>query len=143
MSRLKRNESVSHVMTKDLQTITIKTPLSEVGKIFASNNFHHLPVLSGETLVGMLSFTDLMRVSFTDSFGVTAEQAVYELLDHTLSVEQVMTKEVVTISTKHTIREAAELLAEGRFHALPVVDGDQLVGMVTSADLLKFLLDQF
>ena len=143
MSRLKKNESVTHIMTKDLQTITIKTPLSEVGKIFSQSNFHHLPVVSGSELVGILSFTDLMRVSFADSFGVTADQAVYELLDHTLSVEQVMTTELVTISTKQTIREAAELLAEGKFHSLPVVDEGELVGMVTSADLLRHLLDQY
>ena len=143
MSRLKKNESVTHIMTKDLQTITVKTPLSEVGKIFANSLFHHLPVISGSKLVGMLSFTDLMRVSFKDSFGVSAEQAVYELLDHTLSVEQVMTQNVTTISTKQTIREAAEILVDSKFHALPVVDDGELVGMVTSADLLKHLLDQY
>jgi CBS domain-containing protein len=130
-------------MTKDLQTITVKTPLSEVGEIFTRCGFHHLPVLSGKKLVGLLSFTDLMRVSFTDSFGVTAQQAVYELLDHTLSVEQVMTSELVTIDSKNTIREAAEILAKGKFHALPVVDGEELVGMVTSSDLLEHLLEQY
>ncbi|MCA8990081.1 MAG: CBS domain-containing protein [Planctomycetaceae bacterium] len=143
MSRLKR-ESVTHIMTKSLQTITIRTPLSEVGRIFTESSFHHLPVVSGDKLVGIISFVDLMRVSFADSFGVTAQQAVYEVLDRTLSVESVMTKDPVTIDSSQTIQDAAEKLADGAFHALPVVGNDnELLGMVTSADLIRYLIAQY
>ncbi len=143
MSRLKR-ESVTHIMTKELQTINVQTPLSAVGKIFSESSFHHLPVVSGEELIGILSFVDLMRVSFADSFGVTEKQSVYEVLDRTLGVESVMTKDPVTITSSETIKDAAEKLAAGRFHALPVVnDARDLLGMVTSADLIKYLLAQY
>lgn len=143
MSRLKR-ESVTHIMTKELQTINTKTPLSEVGKIFSESNFHHLPVVSGQKLVGIVSFVDLMRVNFADSFGVSENQAVYEVLDRTLNVESIMTKDPVTIQSSQTIKAAAEKLASGSFHALPVVEDDfQLIGMVTSADLITHLLDQY
>lgn len=144
MSRLRKHESVTRIMTKDLQTINTQTSLSEVGKIFSESNFHHLPVVSGSQLIGIVSFVDLMRVSFADSFGVTEKQSVYEVLDRTLSVEAVMTKEPTTLKADQTIKDAAEILAMGQFHALPIVDdkGD-LLGMVTSADLLKYLLDQY
>lgn len=143
MSRLKR-ESVTHIMTKELQTIDTTTPLSAVGKIFSESGFHHLPVVSGEKLIGIVSFVDLMRVNFADSFGVTENQAVYEVLDRTLNVEAIMTKEPVTIQSSQTIKEAAGKLAAGSFHALPVVeDGARLVGMVTSADFIAYLLEQY
>lgn len=142
MSRLKR-ESVQHIMTKELQTISVKTPLSTVGKIFGESGFHHLPVLSGKKLIGMVSFLDLMRVNFADSFGVDKNQAVYEVLDRTLSVEDIMSKDLVTLESTKTIQDAAELLAEGSYHALPVVADGELVGIVTSADLLKYLLKQY
>lgn len=143
MSRLKR-ESVTHIMTKELQTINVTTPLSAVGKIFAESRFHHLPVVSGEDLIGIVSFVDLMRVNFADSFGVSQNQAVYEVLDRTLDVESIMTKDPVTISSSQTIKDAAEKLSSGSFHALPVVEGEaKLIGMVTSADLISYLLDQY
>ncbi len=141
MSRIKQNESVKHIMTEEVRFITPSTPLSEVGKIFSRHQFHHLPVVNGKELAGMLSFMDLMRVSFEDSFGVSEKQAVYEVLDHTLNVEAVMTKNPVTILLNHSIKEAAEILSSHSFHSLPVVDDNhELQGIVTSADLIKYLL---
>ena len=143
MSRLKKNDSITHVMTRDLQTINLTTSLSEVGKIFSECNIHHLPVVEGASLRGMLSYTDLMRVSFADSFGVNANQNVYEVLDRTTSVEQVMTPDPQSITSQASVRDAAEILANSDFHSLPVVDEGEIVGIVTSADLLKYLLDQY
>ena len=145
MSRLKRNESIRHIMKTELQTITVVTSLAKVGKIFSESNFHHLPVVSGSRFMGILSFVDLMKVSFTDGFGVNKDQPVYEVFDRTLSVEDIMTKEqdAVTLSSNQTIREAAEVLAQGDFHSLPIVDEGELIGLVTSADLIHFLLNQY
>lgn len=144
MTRLKQNTPVSDIMTKDVTTITTQTSLSQVGKIFSENTFHHLPVVSGRTLQGVISFVDLMRVSFEDSFGVTEKQAVYDVLDHTLDVETVMTKDPMTIHEKDSIKVAAKALSEGQFHALPVVNDDhELVGIVTSADLIKYLVELY
>lgn len=144
MSRLKQNESVTHIMSKELQTVNLRTPLSTVGKIFAESGFHHLPVVSGDKLVGIISFVDLMRVNFADSFGVTAQQNVYEILDRTLSVEELMTTNPVTAQSNSTIKDAAKILARNEFHALPIVgDDDQLLGLVTSADLLNYLIEQY
>lgn len=143
MSRLKKNDSITHIMTRDLQTISLNTSLSEVGKIFGECKIHHLPVVDGSTLRGMLSYTDLMRVSFADSFGVNAKQNVYDVLDRTTSVEQVMTPDPKTISSHSSVREAAEILASSDFHSLPVVDEGEVVGIVTSGDLLKYLLEQY
>ncbi|QDT13729.1 CBS domain-containing protein [Planctomycetes bacterium K23_9] len=143
MSRLKKNEPITHVMTRDLQTINLNTSLSEVGKIFSECNIHHLPVVEGSNLRGMLSYTDLMRVSFADSFGVHAKQNVYEVLDRTTSVEEVMTPDPKTITSQASVREAAEILVDSDFHSLPVVDDGEVVGIVTSGDMLKYLLEQY
>lgn len=144
MSRLKKRESVTRIMTKELQTIHPQTSLSEVGRIFGESRFHHLPVLNGSKLIGIVSFVDLMRVNFADSFGVEVNQPVYEVLDRTLNVEAIMTKAVTTLTEKDNIHEAARILAESDFHALPIVDEEgDLLGMVTSADLLKYLVAQY
>ena len=55
-----------------------------------------------------------------------------------------VTKEPTTVNSNQNVKDAAEILADGNFHALPVVDDEgNLVGMVTSADLIKYLLDQY
>jgi CBS domain-containing protein len=59
------------------------------------------------------------------------------------TIAQVMTKKVVTVNSNTTVKEVAKILSKREFHALPVVDNAALVGMVTTTDLINFLLDQF
>lgn len=141
MIHAKHREVVAHIMTANPKTIHLKTPISEVGKIFSEGKFHHLPVVDGKELIGIVSYFDLIRVSFEGSFGVTDTQAVYSVLDHMLDIEAIMTKDPLCIQEKGTIRDAAEKLSTGKFHALPVVNDDhELVGIVTSKDLIDYLI---
>jgi CBS domain-containing protein len=55
---------------------------------------------------------------------------------------QVMVSNPVTVKSMQTIKEVAEILASREFHALPVIDGTKLVGIVTTTDLIKYLLEQ-
>jgi CBS domain-containing protein len=54
-----------------------------------------------------------------------------------------MARDPITIPEDGKIHEAAENLAQGGFHSLPVVSGRRLVGMITTTDLIKYLRDQF
>ena len=141
MIHAKHNEIVSHIMTTNPKTIHLKTPIAEVGKIFSEGKFHHLPVVDGKELIGIVSYFDLIRVSFEGSFGVTDKTAVYSVLDEILDIAAIMTKDPLCIQEKGTIRDAAEKLSTGKFHALPVVNEDhELVGIVTSKDLIDYLI---
>ena len=107
------------------------------------HGIHHLPVVSGQKLIGIISNSDVLRVSFGDAFQAD-ERAVDATLDHTMTIEQLMQKDPVSVRETASIREAAQALVEGSFHSLPVVsDGQKLVGLVTSTDLIRYLLDQF
>jgi CBS domain-containing membrane protein len=141
MVHAKHHELVTHIMTVNPITIHLKTPISEVGDIFSEGKFHHLPVIDGKELVGIVSYFDLIRVSFEQSFGVTDKKAVYAVLDHTLDINAIMTKDPECIQSTCTIRDAAERLATGSFHSLPVVNDDhELLGIITSKDLIQYLL---
>lgn len=141
MIHAKHHEVVAHIMTTNPKTIHLKTPVSEVGEIFSEGKFHHLPVVDGKELIGIVSYFDLIRVSFEGSFGVTDKKAVYSVLDHMLDIAAIMTKDPLCIQEKGTIRDAAEKLSTGKFHALPVVnDNHELVGIVTSKDLIDYLI---
>lgn len=129
-------------MTAQVVTLNLTNSLSDAEALFKKNAIRHIPVVSGDKLIGMLSLTDLLRISFVDSYGDGeghVDTAVYEML----SIEQVMVTNPVTVKSDSSIKEVAEILATKEFHALPVVDGDKLVGIVTTTDLIKYLLEQY
>tara|TARA_B100001989_G_scaffold219787_1_gene171903 strand:- start:77 stop:493 length:417 start_codon:yes stop_codon:yes gene_type:complete len=138
---MKRNERVSKIMSDSPTTVHVHQSLAEVQKLMVQGNFHHVPVVSGKKLVGMISATDLTRASYEYDTNSKTAQTV---LDHTRSIEDVMSGGLVTVKSTQTIREAVELLAQDWFHALPVVDDDMnLEGIVTTTDVLKYLLEQY
>ncbi len=97
--------------------------------------------MDGKELIGVVSYFDLIRVSFENSFGVTDKMAVYVALDQTLDIASIMTKDPLCIQEKSTIREAAEKLSTGIFHSLPVVNEyHEIVGIITSKDLIDYLV---
>ncbi len=142
-ARMKRNELVTKIMSTGMITVHHGDPISKVRQLFQQHAIHHLPVVSGHELLGIISFTDLMRVSFGDAFNADV-RSVDAALDHTMTIEQLMKKDPRCIRRDASVRDAAEILAAGEFHAVPVVDmdGKSLVGMVTSTDLIRYLLDQ-
>ena len=128
---------VHRLMVSDPVAVQADAPLSRVRAVLATHAFHHIPVVSEQGgLVGILSSADLTRVSL-DAW-VEDKDTVSAELDATFDLAAVMTHEPVSVTPETSFRKAAELLADGGFHALPVVDGDGiLVGMLTSTDLLR------
>jgi CBS domain-containing protein len=129
-------------MTKEVVKLNITDDLTKAEKLFKQHKIRHIPVVNGNKVIGILSYTDLLRISFVDAVDDDAEivdATVYNLF----TVEQVMAKNLVTITPETTIKETAEILSKKEFHALPVCEGDLLVGIVTTTDLIKYLIDQY
>jgi CBS domain-containing protein len=139
---MKRNEPVTKIMSTNLVTVHHGDPISKVRKLIQEFGLHHIPVVSGDQLVGIISNSDILRVSFGDTFS-TDQRAVDATLDHTFTVEGLMNANVVSLTEHSTIREAADILGQGKFHSLPVLNGGKIVGMVTSTDLIRYLAEQF
>lgn len=138
---MKKNEPITKVMSSALQTIHDGEPVSKLRAIFENARIHHIPVVSGNKLIGIVSWNDYLRISF-GTFGEQNDRGVDEVLDHTYKIHDVLTSDVVTLPVSATVRDAARILGEGNFHALPILDGDQLVGIVTSSDLIRYLAEQ-
>jgi CBS domain-containing protein len=137
---MKKRTPVSTIMTSDLVTVNPTNSVADVAKIFSDKNIHHVPVVSGTDLIGIISKTDMDRISYVSDWqSDKANTAIYDNLE----LDQVMTKNVETIQSEDQIKEAAELLAKGRYHALPVVEGGNIKGIVTSTDVINYLLEQF
>lgn len=139
---MRQRTPVSAIMTKNIIGLTRSDDLERAEMLFNRYKIKHIPVVSGETIIGMLSYTDLMRISFAetpDEGNNSVESIVYNIF----TIEQVMVKDVVTITSETTIKEASQILADREFHALPVVDDGTLIGIVTTTDLLNYYIKQF
>lgn len=138
---MKQRVPVSQIMTKEIVSLTIKDTLSDAEKLFKEHNIRHLPIVNGNELIGILSYSDLLKISFSELSD--DEKSIDTTVFNMYSIEQVMAKNPVSISSDKTIREAAEILSKHSFHSLPVVDNGELKGMITTTDLLKYFLEQY
>jgi acetoin utilization protein AcuB len=123
---------VGRRMKRDLVTVPPGATLSEAARLLKAHRIHHLPVVEGERLLGIVTDTDLRNASL---------RAAGEEGARPRTAGEVMTREVVTLSPEDTIDDAMLILSRQRFGALPVVDGERLVGIVAKADILAALLE--
>ena len=139
---MRKNDPISNIMASEVQSVQDGQPLSDIYKLMCNTGIHHVPVLKGKALVGLVSFTDMMKLDLAIN-GVDAH-TVDVVMDQQFSIEDVMTTELTTLRQDQSVRDAADKLGEGEFHSLPVVDGgNALVGMVTSTDLIRYLSAQY
>ncbi|MGO4822706.1 MULTISPECIES: CBS domain-containing protein [unclassified Flavobacterium] len=139
---MKQNVPVSTIMSKNIIKLNLSDDLTKAEKLFKEHKIRHIPVINKEEIVGLLSYTDLLRVSYADAAD-SDEENVESVVFNMFSLAQVMVKEVVVINPETTIKEAAEILSKNEFHALPVCKDKVLIGIVTTTDLIKYLIDQF
>ncbi|OIQ27877.1 MAG: CBS domain-containing protein [Bacteroidetes bacterium MedPE-SWsnd-G2] len=139
---MKKRTPVSTIMSQDVITLNHNDSLDHAELLFKSHNIRHIPVVNKTEVTGMLSYTDLLRISFADAVDED-EQSVDTVVYNMFTIEQVMAKNIVSVSSDATIKEVAEILAEHDFHALPVIDNGKLKGIVTSTDLINYLLEQY
>ncbi|MCB9766208.1 MAG: CBS domain-containing protein [Alphaproteobacteria bacterium] len=134
-----RTQPVAHIMTREVVSVQVDQKLSDARRVLAEHPFHHVPVLRGRLLVGVLSPADILPLTLEAYIGDPATVAAH--LDAAHTIEGVMTHEPLTVQPAEPLIRAAELLAEGAFHSLPVVDGKgELVGIITSTDILRVVV---
>src|SRR5690606_7922158 len=138
---MKKRVPISQIMSTKLVTITPSESLYEAEALFKKHTIRHIPVVEGKKLVGVLSYSDLLRISFAEL--TDDEERVAAVVYDMFSVPQVLAKVRVTIHPETTIKAVIEILAKQTFHSLPVVENDELVGIVTTTDLLNYFLEQY
>jgi CBS domain-containing membrane protein len=139
---MKHKVPISSIMTKNVVKLNVSDTLTKAESLFKKHHIRHIPVVKDKLIIGMLSYTDLLRISFADELD-DDENTIDITIYNMFSVEQVMTKNLTTIFPETTIKEAAEILSKNEFHALPVIENGLLVGIVTTTDLIKYLINQY
>jgi CBS domain-containing membrane protein len=128
------SDPVNRVMTPAVLTIGPEDSLNEVFRLFAGYPVHHLPVVEGGRVVGMLSSSDVAKLKF---FLPPPGPAQGALLKDRWRVRQILRSPAITVPEHESVQRAAELMARNGIHSLPVVNSnDMLVGIVTTTDLI-------
>ncbi|MBS7255154.1 CBS domain-containing protein [Flavobacterium branchiicola] len=138
---MKKREPISHIMTKTVVTANEKEDLKTVVEKLRKNAIRHIPIVKGKEVIGIISRTDINRLTFGALFEGQegADEAILEML----TISQVMTSKPKTVASDITVRDLAEIFAKEEFHALPVVDNGELKGIVTTTDVIKYFIEQY
>ncbi len=129
---------VREYMSTELTTLQESDTLLDATLTFMKTRFRHLPVLSENKLVGIVTTHDVRE--FVPSLMTRGGAEEYNSILESTPVSRVMTREVITAKPDQAVSEAADLLYSRGIGCLPVVEGEQLVGVITTSDMLKILV---
>ena len=130
--------AIATIMSKELITVAPETSLTQIKQTFDNHTFHHLPVVqAGGKLVGIISKEDFARAAYMLSLNTTG-QAYSQLEYASLCANDIMTIYPVFLEPHDTVGLAADIFLANKFHALPILDEGQLVGLITTHDLVRF-----
>jgi len=132
---------VKSIMTSKLVTVNPADKLTVVKEIFDKHPIHHIPVVRFKEIVGIISKTDFMH--FLRGFSRNEEDRFvnYARL-RAYTAEDIMTKGLAKLAPGQRINVALDIFLTNRFHAIPVVEEGDLVGIVTTFDIIKALADE-
>ncbi|MBK6949193.1 MAG: CBS domain-containing protein [Haliscomenobacter sp.] len=132
------NRPIREIMTTDLVTVSPEASAKAIKAIFDRHDFHHLPVVGkGDRLIGIISKTDFFKLSYLLSLRTTGRTWT-ENEYQTLCAKDLMTKYPLSLDPEDTIGLAADIFLANKFHALPILEEERLVGLITTHDLLFF-----
>lgn len=129
---------VSTIMTTRLKAVNPEDSLERVKAIFDEFSIHHIPVVRYKEIVGLISKSDFLH--FLKGFVQNdMDKFIEQTRLKTWTAKEIMTVKLAKIESSEPIRTALELFKINRFHALPVVDDGELVGIITTYDIIAQL----
>ncbi len=126
---------VRDLMQKDVISLQSDEPLINAVEATASERIRHLPVLEGETLVGILSSTDIKHA--VPSPLIEGNKEEYDRVLNTTPVSRVMRRHPISVAPDATLAEVVRLMVENKVGAVLVVEDGKLVGIVSELDVLR------
>jgi acetoin utilization protein AcuB len=130
---------VGRIMHTHLVTVAPDTSLKKAKEIIENKKINHLLVVNkNKDLIGLVSDRDVKQSWASPATTLSVHELNYLLTQ--LTVEDIMVKKIITISPGTTIERAAYIMQQSRINALPVIESEKLVGIITSTDVMGVLL---
>lgn len=131
---------VSDIMTTDLITITPAHTVGDMYSIFKSKPLHHLLVIEGGKLIGIVTDREVLKV--LSPFINSKHEASRDQLTLSYTARQLMKKQPATIKPNASVRAAAQSILDNNVFLLPVVDNDEkLIGVLSWKDVLRYIIE--
>jgi acetoin utilization protein AcuB len=128
--------TIADIMSHDPECVSPDTSLMEIRQLLHQRGFHHLLVVEGGTLVGVISDRDVLRT--VSPFLDTRSETPRDVRTLAKRAHDLMREDPITIAPGDPVQEAADLLLDHLISSLPVVDHGNLVGIITTKDLLSY-----
>ena len=130
---------VGERMTHPVITTAPDTPITNALKLMRQEKIRRMPVIKDGKLVGIVSDKDLLNASPSSATSLSIWEMNYLLSK--ITIEDVMTQDVLTVTADTTLEKAARIMADNKIGGLPVTDGDKVVGIITETDIFKVFLE--
>lgn len=127
---------IKNIMTTDVVTLPLNASIAEAAEVFKNQRIHHIPIVDGKKLVGIVSKSDYLffRRGFLDN---TEDQRLEQIRMNNYEVSYIMTKGLAKMEPDQKINVAIEIFKKNIFHAIPVIENETIVGIVTTYDIIK------
>jgi acetoin utilization protein AcuB len=131
--------NVGRRMSRQVITVTPETQITKAHKLMAQEKIQQLPVVKNGRLVGILSERDILK-AYPSSATTLSVWEITSLIER-IKVKEIMIKDVLTVQEDAPIEAAARLMLDHKVSSLPVLKGEELVGIITETDLFNMMLE--
>lgn len=131
--------NVGRRMSHPVFTVQPDTPITKAHELMAREKVHRAPVVKNGKLVGIVTENDIQK-AYPSSATSLAVWEVASLIEN-IKVKDIMIKNVKTVQESTSIEEAARVMVDNKISALPVMRGQELVGIITETDLFRIMLE--
>ena len=128
--------SIEAIMSTNLITLPPSATLAEARTLMHDNRIHHLPVVDGDQLVGLITLTNVLAA--TDSFLRDDQSRIHA---NEIGIKDAMVTDVATVDVNASLRHAALFLERHKIGCLPVLDDEKLVGIITDTDFVAVAIN--
>jgi len=128
--------SIEAIMSTNLITVSPAATLAEARSLMHDNRIHHIPVVEGDKLVGLITLTNVLAA--TDSFLRDDKSRIHA---NEIGIKDAMVTDVATVDVNASLRHAALFLEKHKIGCLPVLDDDKLIGIITDTDFVAVAIN--
>ena len=128
--------SIEAIMSTNLITVSPAATLAEARSLMHDNRIHHIPVVDGDKLVGLITLTNVLAA--TDSFLRDDNSRIHA---NEIGIKDAMVTDVATVDVNASLRHAALFLEKHKIGCLPVLDDDKLIGIITDTDFVAVAIN--
>ena len=130
---------ISELMATDVETLDLNDTLSLAEDLMKMKRIRHLPVMDDGELSGIISQRDMFHAGLSTAMGF-GTKVKGEFLKAVL-VKEIMTEKVITVSSGADVKAAAQLMLKKKIGCLPVIDGGELVGLISESDVIRIVVE--